>query len=143
MEQTELDLTRVMILLQRRYNVIREIDRLTRELEEAQARNDAVSISMVLQMRAEEMGRLDECTDEIWQMAETGREAQNKLRLLMLSDPEQTAGNSQEEKKIYEIRKKTQDTLDNIRALDEKLNRRLAGDRSYYEKKDRLGVADQ
>ena len=55
MKQTELDVTKVMVLLQRRYNDIREIHKLTKELAEALARNDDVSTSMILQMRAEEM----------------------------------------------------------------------------------------
>lgn len=112
-----LDVTKVMILLQRRYSSIREIDRVTKELEEAFVRGDEVSAVMLLEMRADEMAKADECTDAIWQLGEEDRNAYQKLRLLMLSDPEQTFGESPEEKKIYEIRRKTQETLDKLRTL--------------------------
>ena len=91
MAQTELDITRVMILLQRRRNFIWEVSRLTGELEQAMGRNDEISIAMILQMRADEMAKIDECTNEIWQMAENGQEAQRKLRLLMTSEPKEGA----------------------------------------------------
>lgn len=132
MAQAELDMTKVMVLLQRRYNVIREISRLSRELSEALSRNDDVTTSMVLQMRAEEMAKADECIREIWQLAGEDQKAQGQLRLLVMSEPEGKIGESPEEKKIYEIRRKTQDMIEDIRALDRRLSRQLAGDRSYY-----------
>ena len=128
----ELDLTKVMVLLQRKYSSIREIDRLTKELEEAFVRGDEVSAVMLLEMRADEMAKADECTDAIWQLGEEDRNAYQKLRLLMLSDPEQTFGESPEEKKIYEIRRKTQETLDKLRTVDQRLNRNVTREKSYY-----------
>ena len=94
MAQTELDITKVMVLLQRRYNVIREISKLSKELSEALSRNDDVSTSMILQMRAEEMAKADECIHELWQLAEDDKEAQRELRLLVISEPEEYAGES-------------------------------------------------
>lgn len=126
-----LDVTKVMILLQRRYSSIREIDRVTKELEEAFVRGDEVSAVMLLEMRADEMAKADECTDAIWQLGEEDRNAYQKLRLLMLSDPEQTFGESPEEKKIYEIRRKTQETLDKLRTVDQRLNRNVTREKSY------------
>lgn len=137
MEQAELDMTKVMVLLQRRYNAIREISRLSNELSEALSRNDDVSTSMVLQMRAEEMAKADGCTREIWQLAGDDRKAQEQLRLLVMSEPEEKIGESPEEKKIYEIRRKTRNMIEDIRALDRRLSRQLAGDRSYYGKQGR------
>ena len=51
----EVDTKKVMILLQRRYNAVRELDRLTTELEDVVARNDGISAAMILQMRGDEM----------------------------------------------------------------------------------------
>ena len=50
-----LDTVKVMVLLQRKYNAIREIGRLTRDLGEAFTRNDDISAAMLLEMR--EIGR--------------------------------------------------------------------------------------
>ena len=44
-------LENIMILLQRRYNFLREIGRLTDELAEATERRDTVSASLLLEMR--------------------------------------------------------------------------------------------
>ena len=134
MRQAELDLTKLMVLLQRRYNFIREIHKLTKELEEALARNDDVSTSMILQMRAEEMGKADDCADAIWRLGENDRKAQERLRLLMLSEPQEDSGEEPEEKKIFEIRRKTQSMIEEIREIDQRLSQKLAGEKSYYEK---------
>lgn len=134
MAQTELDVKKVMILLQRRYNYIREISMQTKELEDSLARNDDVSTSLILQMRADGMAKADDCTDEIWRLAENDRKAQEKLRLLVMSEPKEGVGESPEEKKIYEIRRKTQTIIDELRETDERLSRKLAGEKSYYGK---------
>lgn len=132
MTETGLDMRKVMILFQRRYNFIREIDRLTDELSDAMSRNDEVSVALVLQMRADEMAKFDECTNEIWQMSRIGKDALRKIRVLIQSDPAKNVGESPEEKKIYEIRRKTQAVIDRLRIVDEKLNRRAAGKESFY-----------
>ena len=84
MAQTELDVKKLMILLQRRYNYIREISMQTKELEDSLARNDDVSTSLILQMRADGMAKADDCTDEIWRLADNDRKAQEKLRLIVM-----------------------------------------------------------
>lgn len=128
----ELNVTKVMILLQRRYNSIREVDRLTKELEKMIARGDEVSTIMLLEMRAEELGKIDQCMEEIWEMGESDRENYEKLKVLMLSDPAESAGNSQEEEKIFEIRRRTQGVLETVQRADQRLNQRLTGNKSYY-----------
>ncbi len=132
MTETGLDMGKVMILFQRRYNYMREIDRLTGELAEAMDRSDDVSVSLILQMRAGEMAGFDECTNEIWQMSSIGKDALRKIRMLIQSDPEEAVGENPEEKKIYEIRRKTQAVIDRLRTVDERLNRRAAGKESFY-----------
>ena len=130
--ETKLDMKKVMILFQRRYNFIREIDRLTGELADAMDRSDEVSVSMVLQMRADEMAKFDDCTNDIWQMSRGDKDNLRKIRTLVQSDPEKNTGESPEEKKIYEIRRKTQAVIDQVRVVDERLNRRAAGKESFY-----------
>ena len=133
MEQSELDMRQVMVLFQRRYNAICEVRRLTDELADALSRNDEVSVTMILGMRAEEMAMFDDCTGEIWQMCRhSSPETVQKIRRLITSELSEHAGESPEEKKVYEIRRKTQDVIDQLRIVDERLNRRMAGEKSYY-----------
>lgn len=132
MAETELDMKKTMVLFQRRYNSIREIDRLTGELSAAMDRSDEVSVSLILQMRADEMARFDEYTHDIWQMGSGGKDALRKIRVLIQSDPEESKGENPEEEKIFEIRRKTQTVIDRLRTVDERLNRRAAGRKSFY-----------
>ena len=56
-----LDLTEMEVLLQRRYNCLYEIHRLTKEMLEMVSRRDEVSLSLMLDMRAEEMEKYSVC----------------------------------------------------------------------------------
>ena len=128
----EVDTKKVMILLQRRYNAVRELDRLSTELEDVVARNDGISAAMILQMRGDEMEKAEHCMEEIWQLGEGSREAYVQLQLLVSSDLQKAVGNTDEEKKIFEIRRKTEDVLVRLRRTDQRLNKRLTGEKSYY-----------
>lgn len=129
----EREMERIAILLQRRYNCIREIGRLTEETEEAFARGDHVSATMLLNMRGEEMEKADSCNGEIWKMADEEAEHRTIIRTIMTSDPYyQPDSEDLWEIKIFEIRRKTAEALKKIRVTDNRMNRRVAGDRSYY-----------
>lgn len=127
------ELEYVAVLLQRRFNVMQEMKRLTSELKEAASRNDKVSLTLILQMRADEMAKAEACQEEIWLMAERGPEEAKEVRRLMSHDfieggPPEAAM----EQKIYEIRRKTASVLNDIREADQYLNRNVGGKRSYY-----------
>lgn len=130
----ELDTTKVMVLLQRKWNSIREIDRLTKELEEAFARNDEISVAMLLQLRADEMVAIEHCMEELLQLGEVSRKDYEALHELITADPQEHAGKTPEEKKIYEIRRKTQLLLDKLHESDQRLNQKMTGKKSYYRK---------
>lgn len=129
-----LDLERVMILLHRKWNSIREIERLTQELDETFGRNDGISAVMLLQLRADEMEKVERCMEEIWQLGEGSREAYEKLHELIESDLDQAVGETPEERKIFEIRRKTQKLLDELKVADQRLNQKMAGKKSFYKK---------
>ncbi len=129
----ELDLREVMILLQRKWNSIRELDRLTGEMEETFERDDGISAAMLLQLRQDEMLKIERCMEDIWQLGEVSPAASVKLRELIASDLEKAVGKTPEEKKIYEIRRKTQDLLEKLKKKDQELNRRMHGKKSYQQ----------
>ncbi|MCI8837198.1 MAG: hypothetical protein HFG74_03945 [Hungatella sp.] len=128
----EVNTERIMILLQRRYSAIRELDRLTSELEETIIRNDGISAAMVLQLREDEMEKADRCMEEIRQMGESDRESYEKVCSLVDVDPAKAVGGTKEEEKIFEIRRKTQAVIEKLRRTDQRLNFRVAGDKSFY-----------
>ncbi len=129
----ELDLREVMILLQRKWNSIRELDRLTGEMEETFERDDGISAAMLLQLRQDEMLKIERCMEDLWQLGEVSPAASVKLRELIASDLEKAVGKTPEEKKIYEIRRKTQDLLEKLKKKDQELNRRMHGKKSYQQ----------
>lgn len=129
----ELDLREVMILLQRKWNSIRELDRLTSEMEETFERDDGISAAMLLQLRQDEMLKIERCMEDIWQLGEVSPKASAKLRELITSDLEKAVGKTPEEKKIYEIRKKTYVLLEKLKKKDQVLNSRMHGKKSYQQ----------
>jgi len=129
----QLDLERLLILLQRRYHILKEIGKLTGELQEAVSRGDQVSASLVLQMRAEEIGKYEACQEEINLLAEEGEEEAAVVQRLLTASPEavlQTA--AWEEQKIYEVRQKTAGLIKEIQEKDKVINQRVGGEKSYY-----------
>lgn len=128
-----LDMERIMILMQRRYNKMYDISKLTRELMDAVTRDDQVSAAMLLQMRGEEMEQFDVVSEEIWEMSGAGIEEERTVRRLMTSDPAGYAAvHDPTERKIFEIRQKTVDLVARIREIDRRMNQRTGGDKSYY-----------
>ena len=128
-----LDLEQVMVLLQRRYNFLREIKRLTADLQDAVSREDSVSAGLILQMRADEMENMENCHEMIWRMAERGQKENEDIRRLMSGEFLSMAeGMSYEEDKILKLRKKTAALIKEIQDADKIVNKRAAGTKSFY-----------
>lgn len=128
-----MELEELTILLQRRCNAMKDINRITGELLEASSRNDQVSLGLLLQMRAEEMAKAEVCWEQIWLMAEQGSEEAETVRRLMSREfLEDDYRKTPEEQRIYEIRHKTASLLMEVQEADQRLNRNIGGERSYY-----------
>ena len=129
----ELDLEQMLILLQRRYNSLRELKRLTDDLQDAVSREDAVSADLILPMRADEMDNTEACLEMIWKMAEGGQKENEEIHRLMSKEfLLREEGVSQEETKILHLRKKTAVLIKEIQDTDRQLNKRAAGAKSFY-----------
>ena len=123
-----LDLEQVAILLQRRYGVLREIYKLTQEMQNAVSRQDEVSLALLLDLRAEEMAKYDTVEQELWKQAEKGHTEWMELKRLLRTDPEQAEKASDPmENKIFEIRRKSRTLLGQTQQLDQIVNRRVTG----------------
>lgn len=121
-----LDLTEIEILLQRRYNSLQDILRLTKEMLETISRGDEVSLSLMLDMRAEEIDRYEACQEEIWKKAEEGPQEAETVQRLMRSAPEDMLTSAKaEEQTVFMIRKKTTDLIKEVQQLDQLLNLRI------------------
>lgn len=130
-----LDKERIMLLLQKRYNALREVGRITGELADCVSRGDQVSVSLLIQMRQDELVQVDVCQNEIGLMAEKKPEYAPAIRELITSDPFAVRPpGTFEEQKIFEIRQKTSGLIKEIQEKDRYLNLRVGGNRSYYAK---------
>ena len=123
----------LLILLLRRYNILKEIGKLTGELQDTILRNDQVSASLILQMRAEEIEKYEKCQEEIGLLAERGEQEAAAVKRLAYAPLEsiRITGDA-DEQKIYDIRKKMQKLLHEIQEKDRFLNKRVSGEKSYY-----------
>ena len=70
------------------------------------------------------MEKIERCMEEIWQTANS-REEYLYIESLVTSDLETAVGKSTEEKKIIEIRRKTEAVLAKLREADQRLNKKM------------------
>lgn len=127
------DMEQLLILMQRRLNCIREINNLTRELDEPLHRNDQVSALLILRQRADEMARYDACQEEIIRLEKKNEELKavvGRLSARPPLPPPDTAG--EEEKRAYEISLAIFRLVEETKQIDKRLNRRIAGEKTFY-----------
>lgn len=127
------DLETIVIYLQRRYNILREVYSLTEELAEAVERGDTVSASLLLEMRGEKLRHHAECEERIFLETEGSDPELRRLRRLAKGPLEQreelfqdgTEAEKKLEKQAWEIRIRTQKTLEELQRRDQAMNRRI------------------
>lgn len=133
MKKEPVDPEKVAILLQRRYNHLKEVRRLTGEAEEAVNRQDGVTLELILQMRGEELERCDRTFQDILLLGEESPEAADAIRRLVLMPPDQITPESEMEKTIAEVRRHCTSLIDEVKEEDRILNLRVGKDKSFYQ----------
>ena len=130
MEKKEI-LQNIAVYLQKKYNGLNEIENLTKQLQDALSYGDRVTIRMLIKMRQEEMDQIDQIDLKRTRILNTLSES--KKRALKKGDPSPfLAENEDLVKKIAEIEHKNHRVLEKLIEQDKFVNRRLAGDKSYY-----------
>lgn len=110
-----------MKAMQRKYQCIVEIERITREMGECLSRDDRMAVQMLLEMRQQEMNRGDQCK----------RDMERLLSVLPADEQQKLQMKEAVREKEEEIRTALKRAID----LDQYISRRLAGKDSYYESK--------
>ena len=124
------DLETIVIYLQRRYNILREVCSLTEELAEAVERGDTVSASLLLDMRGEQLQRHADCEEQIiLQTVGNSLQARYLRNLVKSCFKGKTEREKTLEKRIEDLRCRTEKLLDKIRRIDGGLNRRISKNR--------------
>lgn len=123
-----LDLT---VLERKKYNCLSEVMDLSQQMGEAMDRNDQVSVRMLLSMRQDPILQLEELKRSI-QMKQESLPPEDRKRLAGLlaeAAPENEAEESYA-RQAGAVRR----LLERVIEVDQRLNRRLAGDASFYAK---------
>lgn len=129
MEEKEL-LQQITILVQKRYNGLNEIETVTNQLQDALHYNDVVTIRMLIRMRQQTMDEIDRFDRQRKELMEQLTPEQREE--LKHGEPQHFVENGALVQKIAEIQQKSQALLKRLIAQDERVNRKLAGDKSYY-----------
>ena len=127
-------LMEVAKILQKKYNCMSEIFRLTEEAAQALGRDDKVSVQMILGMRGEEMDRIRECDKNVGlfrdgmppELADWLSEALEG-KLPVTEDPYGKEGAV-----ILRIAANTRSVWERTMVVDRRMTMRLSGKDSFY-----------
>lgn len=123
----------ILKLVHRRAGHLDEVLRLTKEIGDSLSRNDQVSVEMLLKMRGEELEAIAVNTQEA-QIFRTQlrKETQTEINELLQGK----VADTQDEMavKIVETVKRCERLLAEIRIIDERMSKRIAGEDSFYAK---------
>lgn len=120
--------------MQRKYSLMNEVYRTTRELGDAVSRDDRVSSQLSIQMRQEAMDDVDKCEREIQILianlpVQVGETVKDWIKWEEKNLPSDI---STEGRLIIEIGRNIRTQIQKTVEMDRGINLRLAGDKSYY-----------
>lgn len=121
-----LDLT---VLERKKYNCLSEVMDLSQQMGEALDRNDGVSMRMLVAMRQDPLLQLQELKQAI-DFKEASLLPEERERVSALRQGASPQG--EEETTYHGQAGAARRLLERIVALDQRLNRRLAGEKSFY-----------
>lgn len=125
--------TELLKQLQRRYQAVNEVFRITKEIADVLSRDDRVAAQMLLEMRQEELDRLAKSEEKIYMLLECVDQQERADILSLMKGERQASGEASfEEKKIGEIGENIRRNLEKVLELDRVISVRLAGKDSFY-----------
>lgn len=123
----------ILKLMYGRRSHLEETLRLTKEVGESLDRNDQVSVQMLLKMRGEELEAIGENMQAVRNFVTQLREETQKEAIALLQEKPIEAPDQMTDK-ISETAGGCQRLLDEIRTIDERMSKRIAGEDSFYGK---------
>lgn len=121
----------IAVCFQKRYNGLSEMENITRQLQDALSYDDVVTIRMLIRMRQQEIDNIDMSDKERMELT-AGLSERQKDALQKGDESAFAAENVPMVRKIKEIGEKNHRLLERLIEEDKKVNRRLAGDKTYY-----------
>lgn len=131
------DLENLAVLVQRRHNVLKDLEKVSDQLSDAISRQDEVSIEILLNMRQESLIRCEELWVQILEPGQDSEEIAAVLKRLVLSDPDSVETTDLLEKRILDIRRNTRRIIDRLKEQDGIMKKRLMLQKSFLKSKDK------
>ena len=129
---TKSDWMDLTVLERKKYNCLSEVLDLSRQLGEVLDRGDDISTRMLVAMRQEPLLQLQELKQGVAYKRET-LTAEERERVTALSQGAEPQG--EEEVMYHSQAGSVRRLLERVIELDERLNRRLGGENSFYAQK--------
>ena len=121
----------IAVCFQKKYNCFVEMESITKQLQDALNYDDVVTIRMLVRMRQQEIDNID-MTDRQWaEIADKLSKAQQDA-LKKGDDSLFAPENAPLVRRIGEIVQNSHRLLGRLIEEDKKVNRKLAGDRTFY-----------
>ncbi|GLB29134.1 hypothetical protein LAD12857_10570 [Lacrimispora amygdalina] len=118
--------------MQKKYQCMSEIERITREVGEFLSRNDSTSVQMLLGMRQDEMDKVDLFDKNIRCLISVLPQAETDQVEYWMRGQENLRPNGQISEKIIEKGKDIQQILQRTIEIDKYISMRIAGTHSFY-----------
>lgn len=128
----------ILVVLQKKYNYMSEICRLTGELENALQIDDRVSTQMLIEMRQEELDGIRRCDKDLQLYIESmPAEERSWLEKAVTGLVTQSEEYAAEDNMILRISESIRSAWEKTVRIDKHVNQKLAGEDSFYrEQKD-------
>ena len=121
----------LQVLERKKYNLLNDVMDLSQQLATAMDRNDQVSVRMLVAMRQEPLTQLEEVKHNLSRrLLEFSPDDQDLAHRLLQGE----AGSSPREQAVADQSNVNRRLLERIIELDRRLNHRLTGDKSSYQK---------
>ncbi len=128
---TPVDLEEVCILLMRRFNALKEVQKITKDLAQAVDRGDEVTEDLYVTLRQDAFLKVDEAWQELRLLAEQGSEQASYMTRILYTPVEEVSPRSSMERKVVDLRRKTLNLIDEIKEQDRIVSLRTAKGQSY------------
>lgn len=130
MENSE-ELTSILINLQKKYNVINEIFNLTKEMEKAVQTSDNVALSMILDMRQDNMeavDRLDNLNSQIKSFLDN--DTRNRLNFILSPEADSPEEEKSIDRLIFDANRRIISLVKQIIVIDNVLKKKISVNQS-------------
>lgn len=130
MEKSVMD---ALVLMKRTGNLLNEMEDLTKQIAESLDRNDRVSMEMLIAMREEPLGKLHEADRILREQLEEMPNREEAAQLAAMLNGGAPAQEADLQKMLCEQVNQNKRRLEQVIAMDQRINQRMAGEDSAYQ----------